>query len=607
VAAIFPPPARGGVAPGPSVVNGFSPSNPVIGEGPYYVAPQCSTVLTDAQMNAITSEVLAAVDELGFAFNTSRIDNLGQALRALFDHIADDLASKVARDGDTMSGALVLSGPPVNDNDAANKGYVDQQDAAIAAGMVSRAGDTMSGALILTDDPSAPFEAATKHYVDTQTATGGAFVDAPLDGKVYGRAMAAWKQVVNRAGDTMSGPLILSDDPTALYEAATKQYVDSKLTSGGGIAEAPLDGKVYGRSMEAWAQVLPSNADVVRYDSAQSLTSSQQTQGRQNIVAAPLDALAFGGVQVDGNMEINQAGAGTVSATPAATTYAIDSWAVLSSPTGGPTVSVTQVTDAPPGYRNSLKIAVTTAQPSLSTAAYLILYQNIEGMRIARMALGTAQGMPIGIAFWIKTHRPGLYSGSLNNGPVGNWGCPFPIQVNQADTWEYKTATIPAPPVGVSFSKDGNAGMQIIFNMAAGTNWQAPALQWTSGASAGAAVTGTINGVAATSDTMQITGVVILPGIELPSATRAPLIMRPYEVELPRVQRSYNRISSSIEFTAAGAYNLFSVPLYFPPMRWTPAVSEIAGDRQNIQAVAAEAHVPMIHPRCTISKLPCAI
>ena len=85
-------------------------------------------------------------------------------------------------------------------------------------------------------------------------------------------------------------------------------------------------------------------------------------------------------------------------------------------------MTVAQVTDAPPGYRNSLKIAVTIAQPSLSAAAYLICYQNIEGMRIARMALGTAQGMPIGIEFWIKTHRPGLYSGSLNNGPVGNWG-----------------------------------------------------------------------------------------------------------------------------------------------------------------------------------------
>ena len=39
------------------------------------------------------------------------------------------------------------------------------------------------------------------------------------------------------------------------------------------------------------------------------------------------------------------------------------------------------------------------------------------------------------------------------------------------------------------------------------------------------------------SDIFRITGVVVLPGIEAPSAARSPLIMRPYDQELLTCQR----------------------------------------------------------------------
>jgi Chaperone of endosialidase len=63
-------------------------------------------------------------------------------------------------------------------------------------------GGTMTGPLILSTDPSANLGAATKQYVDSTT--------------------------VGVAGDTMSGPLILNADPSASLGAATKQYVDTK-------------------------------------------------------------------------------------------------------------------------------------------------------------------------------------------------------------------------------------------------------------------------------------------------------------------------------------------------------------------------------------------
>gem|GEM_PF-7039234 len=47
IAAIFPPPDRGGIPPETNVVNAFTPTHAVIGEGPYYISPVCSTVMTD--------------------------------------------------------------------------------------------------------------------------------------------------------------------------------------------------------------------------------------------------------------------------------------------------------------------------------------------------------------------------------------------------------------------------------------------------------------------------------------------------------------------------------------------------------------------------------
>ena len=54
----------------------------------------------------------------------------------------------------------------------------------------------------------------------------------------------------------------------------------------------------------------------------------------------------------------------------------------------------------------------------------------------------------------------------------------------------------------------------------------------------------TTNSVAATSDTFQITGVIAVPGIELPAADRAALIMRPADQELRLCQRYYERFGA---------------------------------------------------------------
>lgn len=89
------------------------------------------------------------------------------------------ISDKVDRRGDTMTGALTLSGSPTLDLHAATKKYVDDTSAYIQNnfasntalnGRVARTGDTMTGALTLSGTPTAALHAATKQYVDNAVA-----------------------------------------------------------------------------------------------------------------------------------------------------------------------------------------------------------------------------------------------------------------------------------------------------------------------------------------------------------------------------------------------------------------------------------------------------
>jgi len=281
MSAIFPPEAQGGVPPGPEVCNGYTPTHPVSGGGPFYVAHDCTTTLTDCQMNGITSEILAAVDRLGFAYDSMRVTNLADALTALFNNLSTgklnisggtmtgplilnadptvplgaatkqyvdavsididaELATKVNKAGDTMTGPLTLSGPPTAANHAATRAYVDAGDAAVQAqvtGRVNRAGDTMTGTLVLAGPPAAANDAATKGYVDAMAGAGtGIFL--PL------------------AGGAMTGPMTLAGPPTAPLNPVTLQFFNDQMSAAGLYPDAPNDGFAYGRQSQAWQRVV---------------------------------------------------------------------------------------------------------------------------------------------------------------------------------------------------------------------------------------------------------------------------------------------------------------------------------------------------------------
>ena len=123
---------------------------------------------------------------------------------------------------------------------------------------VQKSGDTMTGLLTLSADPTSGLHAATKQYVDASLSTGtaatattattattanavatgaGNSITAALNNSattttINASAISQDPRYVLKAGDTMTGLLALSADPTANLGAATKQYVDNSISAG---------------------------------------------------------------------------------------------------------------------------------------------------------------------------------------------------------------------------------------------------------------------------------------------------------------------------------------------------------------------------------------
>ena len=272
--------------------------------------------------------------------------------------------------------------------------------------------------------------------------------------------------------------------------------------------------------------------------------------------AAPLDALAFNGMQVNGSMDVAQefgtTGTGTNGKQP------VDGWSL--SRAGTSVVIAQQNASAGlfPGFANLLYVGVSTAQASLGVSDFVMLGHNIEGFRSQRLSWGTANAMPITIGFWTAHARAGIYSVTIRNN-AANRSYATTYNQNVANTAEYHTVTIPGDQTGTWFA-DSTAGLIINFCMGSGTTFIAPTNNsWLAGNYI--AATGQVNALQSTADVFRLTGVVVLPGTDAPTAARSPLIMRPYSQELLLCKRYLNVVNGLQASTPVAAGICYSATL----------------------------------------------
>jgi hypothetical protein len=316
------------------------------------------------------------------------------------------------------------------------------------------------------------------------------------------------------------------------------------------------------------------------------------------VIYAPFDAMAYSGLQINGGMEVSQE-RGT-SGTTANNTYVCDGWKLYL----GGTMGIGAAQQTQPyfsGLPYYLNLLVSTAQASLGPSDYVVIQQAIEGWRIARLGWGTASAQPITISFWSMHHRTGVYGGSVYNA-ASNKCYAFNYTQAVSDVPQYNTIVIPGCTAGV-WNTDNTVGVIVNFSMGSGSSLVAPtANTWLSASYQTGP--GQINGIATTSDGFRITGVIVLPGNQGPTAAQSPNVMRPFDQELVTCRRYYRKTDGQpgLEPTFYGGYGAalsstvgYCIPFQVP-MRAAPTIAVVSGSISCQNSTDTQPRVAAVSP-----------
>jgi hypothetical protein len=222
--------------------------------------------------------------------------------------------------------------------------------------------------------------------------------------------------------------------------------------------------------------------DAIRHNSA---TSDAITTAADGTCTAKLTSVGGGQLSHrnkarNGEMKVSQRG--TTFSPTTSSTYLLDGWMTQHGSAGNLDTTVTQSTDAPPGFSKSLKITPdSTLTPSGSANG--MLAQRLEGQDFQDLAFGTSDAKTITVSWYAKTSATGAgnytvkveYNNGTNNYAVNKL---FAFTT----TWTRYTYTIPATGTATSVGiRDDNAlGFRVEYNLFAGPDdFHSQFTQWT--------------------------------------------------------------------------------------------------------------------------------
>ncbi len=249
------------------------------------------------------------------------------------------------------------------------------------------------------------------------------------------------------------------------------------------------------------------------------------------------NATSFKNRVINGGMVIDQRNNGAV-VTPTDNAFTLDRWAQRVSGTGVYTVQQSTTVPTGQGFINSILATVTTADSSIAAGdIYSFLYK-LEGYNTSDLMWGTASAKTATLSFWVRSSQTGTYSVGFTN-IAANRGYAATYTINSADTWEYKTITVPGDTTG-TWNSNNLCSIQISFCLGCGTDRTEPAGSWSGNNVQGA--DGTFNWMANSGATFYMTGV---------------------QFEVGTVATSFDFRSYGTELALCQRYFELAIPVYF--------------------------------------------
>jgi hypothetical protein len=253
---------------------------------------------------------------------------------------------------------------------------------------------------------------------------------------------------------------------------------------------------------------------------------------------------------INGDMRIDQRNNGA-SVTPGASdVYVLDRWNCSRTQASKFSVQQNAGSVTPPAGFTYYQGITSLSAYSLLAGDYFSVLQAIEGFNCADFAWGTASAATVTLSFWVRSSLTGTFGGVIKNG-AGTRSYPFVYTISAANTWEYKTITIPGDTSGTWPTNNG-IGVIVNFSLGTGSTFSGTAGAW-SGSNLVSA-TGATSVVGTNGATFYITGVQLEAG-----SVATPFERRPYGTELNLCKRYlpiYNSTTSNS--VPIGTHSIFS-------------------------------------------------
>ena len=250
-------------------------------------------------------------------------------------------------------------------------------------------------------------------------------------------------------------------------------------------------------------------------------------------------ALSNRNLFVNGGARIAQRGTSATGVTGSAY-QTVDQFKTSISSLG--TWTVTQETDAPAGFANSLKMDCTTADASPSSGAVCAIDTYVEAQNLQVLEYGSSSAVAATLSFYVKSNKTGSGTVSILQPDNSSRCINVSYTISSANTWERKTISLPADASGV-INNDNGRGLGIEFWLNSGSTYSGGSAQATWGSLNNSNRNFANLGVGgSTDDYWMITGVQLELGEEATAFEH-----RSYGDDLARCQRYYYQITSNTD------------------------------------------------------------
>ena len=268
--------------------------------------------------------------------------------------------------------------------------------------------------------------------------------------------------------------------------------------------------------------------------------------------------------------------------------YVADRFEFVPAGTTAGRLTATQDSSAPEGFANSLKLACTTADTSISASEGMLLVQRVEGQNLQTFAKGTSDAKPFAVSFYVKGNASATFTCELFDGDNTRQ---ISKQFNVTTDWTRVELSFPADTTG-AFNDDNAESLFMAIWLHAGSDFTSGTLNssaWASNTNANRV--GSISSFFDSTDrTFFITGVQLEVG-QNPTEFEH----EPFANTLRKCQRYFRTFggNSGNERVAVGFYYSSTgfrtvIPLS-PEMRATPTLAVTTDSQMHVEAIGGSA------------------